>query len=312
MTLAALAAAAAAHWGGKPLALIRNRENAVFRMELPGGDMAALRLHRQGYQRDSAIRSELWFCAELAAQGLPVPRPLPGRDDALLVRLEGGRLASAVEWLPGDPLGEAGQPFTDPVDLQLRRHNALGHLLAQIHDITATMTLPEWFDRPRWDLEGLLGDAPFWGRFWEHPALTAPEAARMAELRLGLRDRLARALAGQTPAPVHADVLRENVLVSGEILSLIDFDDSGMGFHLYDLGTVLSQNLYEAARDDIRAALIEGYSTLRSADPALIDLFTLARTLASVGWTMPRLAPDDPVNRSHIARALLCGERVLG
>ncbi|MBL4917065.1 phosphotransferase enzyme family protein [Szabonella alba] len=312
MTLAALAAQAAAHWGGRPLALIRNRENAVFRMELPGGRRAALRLHRQGYQSASAIGSELWWCGALAAQGLPVPRPLPGRDGGLLMRLAGGRLASAVEWLPGDPLGEAGKPLAAPVEMQLRRHHALGRLLARIHDATDAMQMPGTFDRPCWGLDGLLGDTPFWGRFWEHPALTAPEAARMAGVRLALRDRLAGALQGQVPAPVHADVLRENVLVAGETLSLIDFDDCGTGFRLYDLGTVLSQNLYEAAREEIRAALIEGYSTLRPADPALVDLFTLARTLASVGWTMPRLAPDDPVNRSHIARALLCADRVLG
>ncbi len=44
---------------------------------------------------------------------------------------------------------------------------------------------------------------------------------------------------------MHADVLRENVFVAGKTLFLIDFDDSGFGFPLYDLGTVLSQDLYE-------------------------------------------------------------------
>jgi hypothetical protein len=44
----------------------------------------------------------------------------------------------------------------------------------------------------------------------------------------------------------------------------------------------------------------------------VVDLFTLARCCASVGWTMPRLAPDDPIHRSHIARALHCATLVLG
>ena len=39
-----LAAEAAAHWRGTPLRLVRNRENAVFEMALPGGRRAALRL----------------------------------------------------------------------------------------------------------------------------------------------------------------------------------------------------------------------------------------------------------------------------
>ena len=31
-------------------------------------------------------------------------------------------------------------------------------------------------DRPHWTAEELLGDAPLWGRFWEHEALTNAEA----------------------------------------------------------------------------------------------------------------------------------------
>ncbi|MDN5786733.1 phosphotransferase enzyme family protein [Pseudorhodobacter sp.] len=311
MTLQDLATEAAAHWGGRPTSLINNRENAVFRMELPGGGMAALRLHRMGYQSDAAIRSELWFCTALADKGLPVPRPLTTQNSAQLVQLSSGRMASAVEWMAGAPLGEAGVLLPGPVVEQVARHHALGRLLAQIHDVTETLTLPPDFNRPAWDIDGLTGESPFWGRFWEHPALTEPEAARLQEARSYLRHALQNH--GRTAAlmPVHADVLRENILVDGGALSLIDFDDSGIGFALYDLGTVLSQNLYEPARAEIAAALIAGYQTLRSADREMVDIFTLARALASVGWTMPRLRSDDPIMRSHIKRALLCADMVL-
>lgn len=309
MTIEALAREASAHWGGTPVALIRNRENAVFRMALPAGRFAALRLHRVGYQSDAAIRSELWFCTALADHGLPVPRPLAAQNGQPLVALSNGRAASAVEWLAGHPLGEAGVPLPGSVQDQAARHHALGRLLADIHSTTETLSLPADFTRPAWDVDGLTGEAPFWGRFWDHPALTVDESTRLHEARLFLRAALrshdARLI------PVHADVLRENILVDGAALSLIDFDDSGMGFPLYDLGTVMSQNLYEPARDELRTALIEGYQTRRLADPRMVDVFTLARTLASVGWTMPRLAPDDPIMRSHIRRALLCADMVM-
>ena len=59
MTLTALASEAAALWQGKPLRLLRNRENAVFEIAIPSG-RAALRLHRIGYQDSAAIASELW------------------------------------------------------------------------------------------------------------------------------------------------------------------------------------------------------------------------------------------------------------
>jgi Ser/Thr protein kinase RdoA (MazF antagonist) len=222
-------------------------------------------------------------------------------------------VASAVAWIAGEPLGRAGQPLPGTPAEQADRHRALGRLVAAVHAATDAIQMPAPWPRPDWGVDGLTGEAPFWGRFWEHPALTAPEAARLRAVRHGLRDRLAALAAqGADRGPIHADVLRENVLVNGHSLSLIDFDDSGTGFRLYDLGTVLSQNLQEPAYPAIRAALIEGYAETRPADAATVDLFTLARCCASVGWTMPRLAPDDPIHRSHIARALHCAARVLG
>jgi len=311
MTLQTLAREAAAHWGGTPLTLIRNRENAVFRMALPDGKHAALRLHRVGYQTAAAIESELWFCGALAARDLPVPRPLVAQNGASLVTLQAGRLASAVEWLPGAPLGEAGVALPGTAEDQAAQHNALGQVLACIHNVTLALQLPASFNRPAWDIDGLTGETPFWGRFWDHPALTEPERDQMLAARAFLRAALQNHAKTTPLMPIHADVLRENILVDGAALSLIDFDDSGMGFGLYDLGTVLSQNLYEPAYAEIRAGLIAGYQTLRPADARMVDVFTLARCLASVGWTMPRLGADDPIMRSHIRRALLCAQQVM-
>jgi hypothetical protein len=69
------------------------------------------------------------------------------------------------------------------------------------------------------------------------------------------------------------------------------------------------QTVYHPAHAAIRDALMAGYGTT---DREMVDSFTMARTLASVGWTMPRLAADDPIHQSHLARAVLCVGRVLG
>lgn len=294
---------AAGLWGGMVTRPLRLRENEVYEMAVPQG-RAALRLHRRGYQSADAIRSELWWCGALAKAGLPVPAPLALSNGGHLGQLTGGRFATAVSWIEGAPFGEAGVPLAGQPQDQAGRHFALGRLLARMHKATDALLLPDWFSRPRWDHDGLVGDAPFWGRFWEHPALLPDEAEVLHRARVWLSGHLQRQ--GGDIGLVHADVLRENILVSNGSLSLIDFDDSGFGFRLYDLGTVLSQNLYEPAYTDIRVALCEGYGL---ADAAQVDAFTLARTLASVGWAAPRLASDHPVHRSHIARAVMMARR---
>ncbi len=295
---------AAQAWGGRILRVLRDRENHVLEMALPSGNRAALRLHRAGYQTPDAIRSELWWCAELARAGLPVPAALPALDAALLVALPDGRHASAIAWMDGEALGEAAKPFTLPLTQVLDAYHALGALLSRVHRITDGLTLPQGFTRPRWDLDGLVGDTPLWGRFWDHPVASPDQRATLLWARDALRERMAGDI-----GLIHADLLRENVLVNGRSVSLIDFDDSGFGFRLYDLGTALLQTVQHPEHPQVRDALMAGYGT---AERDMVEAFTLARTLASVGWTMPRLAPDNPIHRSHLARAMAVAARVLG
>ncbi len=296
---------AARHWRGQVTRPLNLRENEVWQIETDGGP-AALRLHRPGYQSAAAIRSELWWCTELARAGLPVASPLVG-SEGVLIQLSTGRMASVVSWVNGVALGAAGVPLPGAVAEQAALHHALGRLLAEVHRATARLTLPGWFTRPKWDREGFVGDAPFWGRFWDHPQLSPPDEAILRAARSWL-DAFLRARPDAPLSLVHADVLRENVFVNAGAISLIDFDDSGFGYPAYDLGTVLSQNLYEPGYDQIRAALIEGYGM---ANPREVDAFTLARTLASVGWAAPRLPPESPVHASHIRRAVMMAQRLI-
>ncbi len=290
------AEAAAALWGGRILRPVAERENAIFELALPGG-RAALRLHRRGYQPDPAIRSELWWCSELAVRGLAVPRPVPAPSGDLLAVLPGGRRASVLGWLEGEAMGRAGQPFGQPVPRLLDLHRRLGALIAAVQRATVCLALPPDFTRPRWDRDGFVGEAPLWGRFWDHPALGPADRATLLRARAHLRERLP----DDPLLPIHADVLRENVLVTGERLALIDFDDSGWGLPLYDLGTALSQSVDEPAYADLRAALMEGYG---SADTEAVEVMVLARCCASVGWMIGRVPPESPVTARFIARAL--------
>jgi Ser/Thr protein kinase RdoA (MazF antagonist) len=293
-------------FGAMPDGPVLQRENAVRRVRLADGRAAALRLHRPGYQSDAAIRSELWWCAALADDDLPVPAPVAAEDGTTLVTLPSGRRASAVCWLPGTPVGASGAPFDLPRDDLVAAYHALGALLARLHFVAARLTLPDGFIRPVWDRDGLVGAAPRWGRFWDHPAATPQQR----EVLLAARDWLAAQLPdGPAPGLIHADVLRENVLRDGRKVALIDFDDSGFGFPLYDLGTALCQSLAEPAFDDIRDALMAGYGT---SDTDGVMAMTLARCCASVGWTMPRLAPADPIHKSHLDRAVMLARRLMG
>ena len=302
-------------WGvvGAPR-LIKDRENTVYEIALPGGGRAALRLHRPGYQSANAIRSELWWMARLAEAAVPVPRPIPTRDGALVAEVE-GRAASVVSWVDGEQIGDGATPLATDADAVAARYRALGGLIARVHDATDALALPQDFERLSWNRVAYTGDAPLWGRFWENPALSAAEAELLRAARAEADAALARHEdEGADFGLIHADVLRENVLTHGGGLSLIDFDDSGFGFRAYDLATAEVQGLEDPMNAVASLALHEGYRAARRPDaPPLGDvtLFVALRTFASCGWIVTRAAPDDPRQRFYADRAVRAARRLM-
>jgi Ser/Thr protein kinase RdoA (MazF antagonist) len=164
----------------------------------------------------------------------------------------------------------------------------MGRLAATIHNQSERWTPPLGFVRPRLDLDGLLGEGPRWGRFWEHRALEAGERA----LLLAARQRLRGLLAAYGTPPgrfglIHADLHPDNIVIDGDSLGLIDFDDCAFGWHLYDLASALIE--YSDAEDFalLHTALLDGYRehrALSSDCERLLPVFLLLRGMALVGW----------------------------
>ncbi len=303
-----MAQAAAAHWGiSTPARLIKMRENIVLETRTPEGIRAALRLHRPGYQTVAAIRSELWWSEALVAAGMRVPQPIRSQTDDVVAQLPEGRVASLVSWLDGTPLGEGGVALAMPDAEQMRLHEALGRCLAQLHSASDAMTPPEGFERPILDAAALLGPAPAWGRFWENPSLSSAESETLLAARTRLRDILSRHAERGDFGLIHADALRENILVQDGDVRLIDFDDGVFGFRMYELGVAMSQNWDQPNQPALGAALLRGYGQLRALPddaPALLTAFTVMRGLASCGWVIGRYKAQDPAVRDYAERAL--------
>ena len=300
---------AVAQWGGAqaPPRLVAKRENAVFEVILKDGQHVALRLHRPGYQAEGAIKSELAYMFLLAMSGFRCPSPVATQAGELVAQAD-GHFVSAVRWLYGTPIGAAQKPLEGNPDQQQALLHALGALLAKLHNTTDKLDLPKNYQRPAWDEEGLLGEVPLWGRFWQNPALTLQER----DMLLDVRTKAVEALAeyrrkGADFGLIHADALRENVLMDEAGLALIDFDDCGFGFRMYDLGVALSQNDDEPEAERLEAALLAGYGehrTLPDHAERLLPMFRLLRALASCGWIIGRASRNDPRLGYYAARAV--------
>ncbi len=96
---------------------------------------------------------------------------------------------------------------------------------------------------------------------------------------------------------VHADPHFGNVLVNGDVWTLLDFDECGFGFAAFDLGTV---RFHARARgqDEGWKAFLAGYGEPLPTAPEL-ELGTAMRIFFAAGKLPLRL--DIPEVRNHAA-----------
>lgn len=278
--------------------LAARRENTVWRVVM--GDQAyALRFHRPGYRTAAELRSELHWMRHLALGGLNVPDPIPMSDGAMIGQI-GAHPVSLLTWLPGRPIGAQGalHDIADPAALCRQ----LGRDMARLHDLSDDWLRPLNFTRPDWRRDGLLGDSPVWGRFWDHPHLTADQRALLLDTRAAAAEALAQIEPTADQGLIHADMLTENVLIHDGDLAIIDFDDGAFGFRDFELATFLGKFLEHPGFETMRAALCDGYATRRQVRHSDLDLFLLLRALTYPGWIMERL--NDPGGAQRSARAL--------
>ena len=295
--MTSVAETALAVWGmeGSQCSLVAARENQIYRVQLDARCFA-LRLHRPGLHSDTALRSEHIWLTELSAKGVGVPTPVSATDGGFLHLLEGTQV-DMLEWRPGRPLGSTagGIDHEDRTGVFCR----LGRALARLHAASDTWRRPDGFWRWSWNREGMLGDAPLWGRFWKNPNLTDEDRALMTWFRATANRELAQVEDQLDYGLIHADLVRENVLVEGDGIWLIDFDDAGFGFRLFDIATTLLKNLHEPDFDMLQQALLAGYRSERPIDTTRLDLFMALRAVTYVGWIVPRLHEDGAEARNQ-------------
>lgn len=276
------------------LDLVAVSENVTFRVRDGGGrGDFVLRLHRPGYNSLAELESERRWTQALADRGLAAPTGIPARDGRPFVRVAipgTGELrhVGITRWMHGQPLDAVlrANPGADELRDAYRR---IGHVAARMHRIAADWSAPADFTRPRLDAAGLVGEAPRWGRFWEHPGL--PDAARrhLRRLRAELADDLAAY--GRTEdnfGLIHADLHAENIIIGDDRnTGVIDFDDLAWGWYAYDLATALLDHWGAADYAALRDALLGGYCDerpLQRRDIAMLDRLVLLRALTLVGW----------------------------
>jgi Ser/Thr protein kinase RdoA (MazF antagonist) len=279
-----LATEALARYGLSPAAtaeLCNVSENHTFRVEDPEKGTFALRVHRPGYRTRKQIECELEWVDALREDGaVDTCVPVAALDGARVVDL-GSHNVVLWEWLPGSEPDPEGDDVFDGF-------RTLGAVSARMHAHARVWRRPAGFDRSAWDFEHTLGAGGHWGR-WQDGLGMGPEELALLERLAGTIERRLESY-GQSPERyglVHADIRLANLLVDDGHVRVIDFDDCGFAWFMYDFATTVSFMEEHPRVPELQAAWLDGYRSvapLPAEDEAELDTFVMLRRLLLVAW----------------------------
>jgi Ser/Thr protein kinase RdoA (MazF antagonist) len=261
---------------------INTSENVTFRV-LHREGRAILRLYRIGHRTRSEIEAELdWMQTLNAEQVARTPSVIlqsGGERVGEIPTSSGITYAVLFEELPGDAPSES-----------MLEHwfGRLGEICAQLHRHGSSSGSAVRNRRPIFDWNNLIGTRPVWGSFSKAPGL---QRSAMTTLeRTSERIRLRLQAYGQSSNQyglIHGDLRLQNLLVHESSVQVIDFDDCGSCWLLYDLATALSLLEDMPTAQTLLESWVEGYSRQRklaTADLRIIPDLIMMRRLQVLGW----------------------------
>ena len=236
----------------KEVSLINNEYNATFKVESNEGQLFALRININSPRTSENLKAEVSWVNHLYLDGrVRVAKPIPSNQGDLFASVQDVRSVRDLHcvlysWLPGSELED------EPELVQIK---ALGAAMAQMHVVARDFQLPDDSNLPSldhvmwWTEDFLLSEK----------SVLDQESKDLVGQTLQVIDNHIKSLyVGSTPIVIHADLHGGNVLWDVNSLSVLDFDDSGIGLPLQDLATAI----YYLDTPEQDEALREGYSSV--------------------------------------------------
>ncbi|MBT6728889.1 MAG: phosphotransferase [Deltaproteobacteria bacterium] len=275
-------------WGLDPqtnVELLTISENATFRAEEPdSGRQIVLRVHRPGYHTQQEIESELDWIVALREEGIvetPEPLIVKGGRHLTSFEMQGEqRFVTAFAFMTGvEP---------SPTENLNSGFERLGAISARLHQQVRTWKQPSSFVRKIWNFDTTVGPKPHWGDWRDAPKLTKDGEQLLERTCLELKRQLNEFGEGSDRfGLIHADLRLANLLVEGDRLGIIDFDDCGFGWFVYDFAAAVSFFEHEPIVAELEDSWIRGYRSvapLSEEDAKMFPTFVLLRRLLLTAW----------------------------
>ncbi|KAA3627167.1 MAG: aminoglycoside phosphotransferase [Proteobacteria bacterium] len=285
------AAGLVAHYGFSEtttVKLLSESENKIFLVndpERPEKHVMRVNSGRLSYHTPRQIESELkWLIALRHDTDIAVPEVLHARDGSLVQTIgapdmDKPRHVAVYSFLSG------AEPPEDQLATGFER---LGEISAHMHLHARDWTPPAGFERPGWTPEAILEDQLQWGAWQDGVGIGGETLKLLSRLEDVVRKRTDELATGRDEfGLIHADLRLANLLVDPERTAIIDFDDCGFGWYLFDLASALSFLEERPDALELVACWLRGYRKVADVPidiEAEIPTLIMLRRLQLIGW----------------------------
>ncbi len=267
---------------------LNRSENTVFLVEDPALNqkyVARVNSGRLSYHTRPTIESEMaWLKALRSEAGFPVPEVLssPENETVFEIDLAAGqtkRFVSFYSFLNGQE--PCGDNLVDGMQM-------LGQMTAKLHNHAKSWIVPPGFCRPAWSAAAILDDKLGWGHWRNGVGVEGETEKTLAKAEVILRARIeALPHDWDNYGLIHGDLRLANVLIDGDNISIIDFDDCGYGWFLFEMPAAISFIEDHPEIETLQQSWISGYKSVSSTGLDLLEelpSLLLLRRFALLAW----------------------------
>lgn len=270
------------------VALFYQSENTTYKVvNKKTGEKMMLRVCEPGYHTQEELKSEITFMQAIKEYSdIVIPEPIAGVDKEYVQKIssEGDKDYFAVmfTFVKGsapqqDNLGELGEYFYK-----------LGQVTGKMHVATIESEISSKVVRPTWTPEKLFGEEAALGNYRLCNEFSETDLKMFDQVEKVIKTRLQ--IYGKTRdnyGVVHSDCRLANLLMDGDDIAVIDFDDSGFCWFLNDYGSAFSfieDSEYVPMLSENWERGYESVRHLSEEDKAEFETFILIRRLLLQGF----------------------------
>ncbi|MGZ5294816.1 MAG: phosphotransferase enzyme family protein [Actinomycetota bacterium] len=283
------------------ISLITNDWNGVFRVYLTDGSRRVVRVGLPGRRTRTQVDAEMgWLDALARAASVSVPIPVSARDGSFVIEatadgVDGSRLCAVFAWIEGEPIED---------HLTAANLERAGEAAAHLHEHARTFPVP--IGLPAWDTPFPYGEAVVLFDAEHASSLSDHEVSVFLAVREATEAAIARLAEAEPPRMLHADLHEHNLFVDGDVVRVLDFDDSMPGWPAQDLSVIWFELAEQDNIEALMLALRRGYERVAAWPervPGEIAVFAANRALHLANYVVQDHDPEYRARAPELVRA---------